>query len=578
MEKFKLLGTAFRNSSVRKKIFTGSLLIAIVPMVIGYFLMLHVFNLTFRNNLQEEADVTMAAATEAVERSFSNIYDAVGQLSENTTVREGLEQGYSALDSRVYRELYSITSKYGKNADYAIYDAGGYLKTSVVKSRYIKEKLPLDWGVLYEVGREPIDHVTRNARIYDNGKRVEYLRVAAAVRNAQEDITGYIVAVILKDNFSDILTGIGKDKQGILYIIDDFQETVYCSEKSYDENELRLVRRTLEQDESGTYTGADFTYYKTYMQNCHLYIYYRQPTATLNLIRHSIVVIAMFSSIITLLLCLILSKYFSSYFYRPIQKMQDALEEIKEGNFDVKIDVESKDEFGQLSNSFNMMSEHLTDNMEKLILRERDLNEANIKMMQAQLNPHFLYNTLDTMKWLGKANDVPEVATLSSGMAQILRMSISAGPHISMAEEINLLEAYVDIQKIRFEDKFEFIVDLPKKLEDCLVPKLILQPLVENAIIHGLEGREKGAIIVQAVQEQEELLITVQDDGIGMSEAKIQQLNQNVKPAGDDHGNIGFYNVNAIIKLNYGEQYGMRVAQRPEGGTIILVRLPVRRE
>ncbi len=577
MRKFKWFGDTFRSSSVRKKIFTGSLLIAIVPMIIGYFLMLHVFHLTFRNNLQDEADATMTAATEAVERGFADIYAAVEQLSEKAAVRTGLEQGFSTSDSRVYRELYSVTSKYGKYADYAIYDAQGYLKTSIVKSRYIKEKLPLDWGVLYEVGRDSVSHVTRNARIYDDGKRVEYLRAAAAVRDGQEQIIGYTVAAVLKDHFSDMLTGIGKEKQGILYIIDDFQETVYCSEKSYDEGELRTVRKALEQESTGTYTGADFTFYKTYVQDCHLYIYYRQPTATLNLIRHSIIVIAVFSSVITLLLCLILSKYFSSYFYRPIQKMQGALEEIREGNFDVKIDVESKDEFGQLSNSFNVMSEHLTDNMQKLILRERDLNEANIKMMQAQLNPHFLYNTLDTMKWLGKANDVPEVATLSSGMAQILRMSISAGPHISMAEEIALLEAYVDIQKIRFEDKFEFIVDLPKELEDCQVPKLILQPLVENSIIHGFEGREKGIIIVQIAQADENLLITVQDDGVGMSDEMLCKLNENIKPADDIHGNIGFYNVNAIIKLNYGEEYGMHVALRQEGGTMIDVHIPIRR-
>lgn len=577
MKWLRWLKETFHNSSVRKKIFTGSLLIAIVPMVIGYLLMLHVFNLTFRDNLQEEADVLMTSSTEAVVKGFSDIYDAVGQLSRNATVKEGLEQDDSDSDAKVYRELYSVTGKYGKYANYAIYDAEGNLETSIVKNRYIKEKLPLDWGVLYEVGAGSADHVTRNARIYDGTQREEYLRVAAAVRDDQGNITGYIVAAILKEHFADMLTGIGKEKQGILYLIDDFQETVYCSEKKYDEDELRSMRKLLEESGESELTGIDYTCYMTYIEDCNLYLYYRQPTAAMNLMRHSIFIIALFSSLLTLLLCLILSKYFSSYFYRPIQKMQGALREIQEGHFDAHIEVEDTDEFGQLSDSFNVMSEHLTDNMEKLLLRERDLNEANIKMMQAQLNPHFLYNTLDTMKWLGKANDVPEVATLSSGMAQILRMSISAGQFITLAEEMNLLEAYVEIQKIRFEDKFEFIVDLPDGLTDCEVPKLILQPLVENSIIHGFDGREKGIIIVQAVQEDGELLITVQDDGIGINDEMLCKLNENIKLESNDHGNIGFYNVNAIIKLNYGETYGMHVTLREEGGTIISVKIPIRR-
>ena len=150
--------------------------------------------------------------------------------------------------------------------------------------------------------------------------------------------------------------------------------------------------------------------------------------------------------------------------------MQDAIAEIRQGNFKARIKVDSQDELGQLSESFNMMAEHLTDNMERLLARERELSEVQIKMMQAQLNPHFLYNTLDTMKWLGKANQIPEIATISADLAKILRMSISASPEVPLAKEVELAEAYVQIQEIRFSDKFVFIVDLPDELAALLVP------------------------------------------------------------------------------------------------------------
>lgn len=136
--------------------------------------------------------------------------------------------------------------------------------------------------------------------------------------------------------------------------------------------------------------------------------------------------------------------------------MQEAISEIWQGNFKARIKVDSQDELGQLSESFNVMSEHMTDNMERFLAREKELSEVQIKMMQAQLNPHFLYNTLDTMKWLGKANQIPEIATISADLAKILRMSISASPEVPLLKEVELAETYVQIQEIWFADKLEF--------------------------------------------------------------------------------------------------------------------------
>lgn len=231
-----------------------------------------------------------------------------------------------------------------------------------------------------------------------------------------------------------------------------------------------------------------------------------------------------------------------------------------------------------------MMAEHLTDNMERLLARERELSEVQIKMMQAQLNPHFLYNTLDTMKWLGKANQIPEIATISADLAKILRMSISASPEVPLAKEVELAEAYVQIQEIRFADKFEFIVDLPDELASLLVPKQILQPIIENAILHGLEGRENGRVMVQARQTGEEILqIQIRDDGVGMSREQVWKLNHCEEDTSEQHSmgkerhSIGYYNVNEIIRLNYGDGYGLYTESEEGAGTCIYMTLPVRK-
>ena len=197
-------------------------------------------------------------------------------------------------------------------------------------------------------------------------------------------------------------------------------------------------------------------------------------------------------------------------------------------------------------------------------------------MMQAQLNPHFLYNTLDTIKWVAKANHVPEQVTLASGLAKILRTSISEGKFIPLSEELKLVECYADIQKIRFNGNFTFDLEVPMELEDWIVPKLIVQPIVENAIIHGLAGREGGHVFLNAYEKEKQLCIEVTDDGCGMDAQIIEQLN--TRDRDNLRGHIGFYNVDTIIRLYYGEGYGLHAELLPNGGTKVTMVLPERKE
>ena len=159
------------------------------------------------------------------------------------------------------------------------------------------------------------------------------------------------------------------------------------------------------------------------------------------------------------------------------------------------------------------------------------MNETQIAMMQSQLNPHFLYNTLDTMKWVAKANHIPEIATLAAKLAKILRTSISSAQFITLQEEMTLVESYAKIQKIRFNGKFDFRYEIAPETEEILVPKLIVQPIVENAVIHGLADADEGHIFVRAYLERKELVIEVSDDGCGISDEVIHRLLQ----CGYDH-------------------------------------------
>ena len=172
--------------------------------------------------------------------------------------------------------------------------------------------------------------------------------------------------------------------------------------------------------------------------------------------------------------------------------------------------------------------------------RQKDLNETTLKLYQTQLNPHFLYNTLDTIKWEARIRQVPRIAVLAENLAIILRKSISSK-------------------------------QIPDQLEECLVPKMILQPLVENAIIHGLEGCENGYICIYAGREGDVLNISITDDGRGMSPEILAWINSPEPEKREGH--LGLYNIMRILKLYYGNEYGLK-AEVTEDGTTVTLRLP----
>ena len=285
---------------------------------------------------------------------------------------------------------------------------------------------------------------------------------------------------------------------------------------------------------------------------------------------------------------------------KPIQELSQVTRQISQGDFSARARTDTHDEVAQLADSVNSMTESLEELVGKIKEDERKMRHADLRLLQEQINPHFLYNTLDTMKWMAKENGLPELVSMSSNLAQILRMSISARPIIRLSQEIALVEAYTEIQKIRFEDKFELIVDIPEDLAECMVPKLTLQPIVENAIIHGLAECEAGMVLVQAsavngggdlsgigadssalALEGETLQILVQDDGAGMTAEEVKQLNetgQTAKGKTSGHESIGYNNVDAIIRLHYGEQYGLYTESEKGAGTKVYLLLPLIRD
>lgn len=230
--------------------------------------------------------------------------------------------------------------------------------------------------------------------------------------------------------------------------------------------------------------------------------------------------VSLMSALICVLISVLMSLNFSRQMSAPIRRLEAAFSQVERNDLDARVsggEGEDADELSRLGAQFNGMVEALARNQETLLENQRELNGAQIRMLQAQLNPHFLGNTLDTMKWISKINQVPQVATMSTDLADILRFCVSPDELVPLRREAEILERYIEIQKLRLSDGFSFSMSLPAPLEDCLVPKMILQPLAENAILHGLDGVENGEIAVEVEEADGDVLrIRVSDNGRGL--------------------------------------------------------------
>jgi two-component system sensor histidine kinase YesM len=276
------------------------------------------------------------------------------------------------------------------------------------------------------------------------------------------------------------------------------------------------------------------------------------------------------------LVALILSYILSLRISRPIKRLQASMKEVEKGNFDIQVNIQSSDEIGQLSKRFNRMTTEIKELMVQNVTEQELKRKSELKALQAQINPHFLYNTLDSIIWMAEAKKSEEVVLMVAALARLFRLSISKGQGmISIAYEIEHIKSYLTIQKMRYKDKLDFEIDVDKQILDKKVFRIILQPLVENSIYHGIKNNAGvGTVRITGRIVGDRILLQVIDNGIGMTAESIRHMLEKTEKSGGGSG-IGVSNVNQRIRLNFGEQYGVTYESELGQGTTANIWLPI---
>lgn len=277
---------------------------------------------------------------------------------------------------------------------------------------------------------------------------------------------------------------------------------------------------------------------------------------------------------------LFFSRFVAKSITLPIQRLCDSMERVQEGDFSVSdIVVDSENEIGSLTKSFNVMTHRIHELMEQNIREQEAKRKSELKALQSQINPHFLYNTLDSIIWMAEGKKNEEVVLMTASLARLLRQSISNEDElVSIGQEIEYARGYLTIQKMRYKDKLEFRIEVEPSILNIRLIKLVLQPVIENAIYHGLKYKEsRGLLLVKGFMKNGNAVLQVIDDGVGMDQETLDHIYERHKVNYHSNG-VGVYNVQKRLQLYYGSEYGITYESKVGEGTTATITIPGQQE
>lgn len=355
-------------------------------------------------------------------------------------------------------------------------------------------------------------------------------------------------------------------------IVDEADNIIYNADFSLIGEKFSETIRPDESDHIVVASRFDRQRWTTY-----LYIPKSELSAEGNLLRHNLYLLAT----LMLLFLAIVSLFLSSVITRPIKKLMNNIQLVERGRFDRVAEINSRDEIGHLSNRFHRMSGELKRLVKRIQQEEQEKASAEMRALQSQINPHFLYNTLGSVKWIASMQGATKIVEMTDALIRMLFYAARAeGTLVTIRDELDNLRNYMAIQNVRYYNRIQMVIHADEAALLCQIPKLTLQPIVENAIFHGLAMKEEGGIItVRVMRTGEEVMIEIQDDGVGMDEETIHTIKHalNSDQSAADGDNIGLTNVMRRLQLYYGEDQRIELDSRSGEGTTFRIVLPAER-
>ena len=588
----------YNNSKFRTKLIIIFLLVSVIPIVVIliFSAILNTHNMSKkvdelmttnltqiaeRTNLNIEVYTNLAYQIYQDEEINQNIKDFMnnegsGEVAAYNQINKRLKQ-YNTTDSGV--RCISVVCANGNSVIYD-FETDSFFNNLWKEYPDLRESEPYKQAV-----DQPGMVVVPTMSFEEEGEKKEYFHIAKRVFDLEDLERGSIATIIVSID-ADVLNRIcnvsdnDSTEHGINFIMDEHRRIIaypnmeFAGTKIDEEASLKQFVVT-----SGYMKNKDiainsyedavtgWTFYNVYDRKYML----KDVTSAQNLY----MTVGVFALFIAIMAIYVLSRQLSE----SVNRVVSGIKNIQRGDLDAKIEVKYHDEIGNIAENFNVMTErikHLIQEVKNVTAKQKN---AEIRALEAQINPHFLYNTLDSINWMAIESGQYEISKMIRNLGIILRYSVNKSNSIVSIKMVgDWLEKYISLQQMRFEGKFDFQVNIAQNAENKKIHKLILQPFIENAILHGLKDKEGyGLLCVDiSLSEDEKMLnIIIEDNGSGMSEQEKNHYNQVEEAIKDDGRSIGLHNVFSRIHMYYGEEATWNITSFPEMGTVITLKLPV---
>jgi Predicted signal transduction protein with a C-terminal ATPase domain len=568
------------------------ILITIIPVIITILTINGVTSKSIKNQSIQYYQHKIELVSQKVDINLLNYNHIVEYLFGNTYLNDLLiQQKCGKMDKKEFNEN---VDKFVSNIDSI---ASGELGLTILDNN--KESIYLTDYIQHNLKNQlsPIDNNLSNTTIwlptvYDCGVNlVNFGKRLVSFQNYEDisfyDNLGYIISTVNEQFIERMYRSMITDINYNIYIIDDTGKVISHADKSNIRNFINkdyisnmdistknghFIIKKAKEDLLVTYSKLNTNNWTVISE-----VPERLLFTDIRTINYYSVILVLF---IIVIIALVVMTFINRMITSQLNKLNYAMKKLSGGDMSVQVDINTGDEIQRLANGFNSMVRKLKELMEENYMNGLRRKEAELNALQAQINPHFLYNTLESINWeammlSGGSNKVSEMVT---ALSDLLRLSINKGREIvTFEDEFNHLRSYIIIQKERYSDKFDIEWDVDEELYEYRTLKLILQPLVENSIYHGIELKsEKGLIIIRGKLLEDQIKLEITDNGLGMNFEQLDAVRKSLSDLNNrpDNRGIGLKNVNDRIQLYFGKNYGLKIFSEEGSGTLIEIYLP----
>ena len=591
-----------QKSSLKNRALSQTAVLIIVTMCIMvtvFYMVFHSRAFNERGKYEEENLVNMEAYLnsylEEVDSIAKNVnYNYYLQDYLETVIKE--EDDY--VDSGIGKNMrsYEMSSQAFSDtllsrADISSIMIFGKKKMLLNRSMYTYQKVALDYSKLDWYAKavaKPQDAIitgpNRHSFFDTDDEVISLTREAHIYQNGT--LRGVILINLNMNKITEICNSFQEKQENFICIINDKGELVYEQQNgrerfAFDEKENRqelntALGKTKESCFRLNYRGEKYLVTRTDMKTTGWTLVSMVPYKSVMAETMAISGVMILAVAITLIVTLLLLNRILTGVVKPLKKLEKYMVQVNPDNMDQRMEILTDDEIGHLSMKFNQMMDRIRNLKEQVIEEQEDKRKYELQALQAQINPHFLYNTLDSIIWMAETND-SNIVAMTEALAKLFRISLNKGnEEISLERELEHVKNYLIIQSMRYADKFTYEISAEPGVERCRTIKLILQPIVENCIYHGIKKkRGTGKITIRAYRREQNLIIEVSDDGCGMPEEICRKiLSDEIESENISGSGIGVKNVNERIQLRFGKKYGLSYSSEEGVGTTVTYVLP----